>query len=154
MKKVIPLVSKDQTGKEMYRLANSYQKDLSIIPITPDGKTLHDVDLETAFKIVKDIPYRRDTKPIEVLARPGVLLQQSNNGLDCKKKSILLSSYLSGRGIPFRLVASSRRIDKRVHHVFPQIKFGSHYLDLDATYNNAMPFKRHGGITHEEELKK
>ena len=83
--------------------------------------------IKEAFDVVRKIPYRRDSAPVEVVTRPGIVARNMRVGMDCKKKAILLSAFLKRRGIPFRLIASSKRKDKRIHHVFPQLNFAGEW---------------------------
>jgi hypothetical protein len=78
---------------------------------------------------------------VEVIARPKHLLNQAMAGLDCKKKSILVGSYLKGKNLNFRLIGSSNKKNKNIHHVFPQVKSGSVWKNLDATYPNNRIFE-------------
>ncbi len=148
------LGSKNQTGREMYRLINSYHGDLDNIKVLNRGipTPFTSLPLPDAFNFVRKIPYRRDQKPVEVVARPAEIIRQRNRGMDCKKKAIVLSSYLNARGIPFRLVSSSRLPSKRIHHVFPQMWFCGSWLNLDATYPHYQPFAQKR-ITKMEVLK-
>lgn len=157
MNKIIarPLRTKDQTGQEMHRLIKRYNTDVDKIAITDGGNTVpfSRLPINQAFDVVKNIRYRRDNSPVEVVARPAIAMQNTDTGLDCKKKAIVLSSYLKRRGIPYRLVSTSRRRDGRIHHVFPQVKFGNGYLNLDATLPDYQPFTAKTGITRKEVLK-
>ena len=138
-----PLTSKDETGREMYRLIESYYGDLDKIFIRRNGKFVpfSSLPMLDAFNVVKRIKYRRDSQPVEVVSRPLNIAIHSPLGMDCKKKSIFLSSYLRGNGIPYRLIASSKRADGRFHHVFPQCFLGS-WHNLDATYSHNKPFQK------------
>ena len=137
------LLSKDQTGKEMYRIINNYSADLNDVFVKRNGKLipLSNLSILEMFDVVRKIPYRRDIHNIEVVARPIKILASSPAGMDCKKKSILMSSFCKENKIPFRLIASSRRPDKKVHHVFPQGLLGGMYRNLDATYSHYKPFE-------------
>lgn len=146
-----PLVSKNQTGIEMYRLINNYSNDINgtVVNDGLNNVQLSNLPLDQFYNSIRSIPYRRDNRPVEVVARPAVSLNNFEVGIDCKKKSIILSSYLKNRGIPYRLVASSRRPDGRIHHVFPQIKFGSSYYNFDATMDHNEPFEQKLVTAHE-----
>ena len=137
------LKNKDQTGKEMHRLIGRYSSDLNSIYVRKDGKMIpfSSLTLMEAFDIVRRIPYRQDIKPIEVIARPNGILKNAPVGMDCKKKAILIAAYLKERGIPFRLIASSRKPNKRIHHVFPQANIAGKWLNMDATYSHYKPFQ-------------
>lgn len=137
------LFNKDQTGRDMYRLINTYSSDLDNVKVWRAGTLMpfSKIPLNEAYEYIRRIPYKRDIKPVEVLMRPSEIFRNKDSGIDCKKKSILLSSYLRNRGIPYRLVASSRLKNKRVHHVFPQIFVLCRWLNFDATYPHYMPFE-------------
>lgn len=137
------LISKDQTGREMYRLIRMYSGDLKHVKVWYKNKLtpFSALPLKVAYNIVRRIPYRRDVKPIEVIARPREILKNRLLGMDCKKKAILLSSYLRQRGLPYRLIASSRLQNRRIHHVFPQIGIFGEWLNFDATYPHYNAFE-------------
>jgi hypothetical protein len=127
-----PLHSKYQTGKRMYQLVDKTAEDLKTIYFA--GKPLCDISLFDYFRFIRTIPYRRDPRPREIIARPAHLLKYRNAGLDCKKKAILLAAYAKMNGIKYRFIASSRRPDKRIHHVYPEMEISNRMIDTDATY--------------------
>ena len=92
------------------------------------------------FDFVRRIPYESDeqrfpSRVLEVVSRPAYLLDRNLfPRLDCKKKAILIASWAYGNGVPYRFVAVSQRPSKEVHHVFPQIKSGSTWVNADATF--------------------
>lgn len=133
------LRDKAQTARNMYRFIDRYFHDLDTIK-TSDGRPLSKLSLKEFFDLVRLIPYRQDNKPIEVIARPKHILTFSGNGMDCKKKAILISSYLKRNRIPYRLVGSSRKPSGKIHHVFPQAFIAGQWENLDATYSNYRPF--------------
>ena len=121
-----PLQSKAQTVREIRRLASVYNADI------PDG-----FSLQNFFDRVRNIPYRRDVKGIEVTARPKfALLYGDKTGLDCKKKCLLISAFAARNKIPFRIITSSKRPDRRHHHVFPQLRINGQWINADATYSH------------------
>lgn len=138
MLNVKPLFDKKQTGEEMHRLIDQYYTDLDKISLSMSGESvpLSKLSLQEYFDMVRRIPYRRDIKQIEVVARPRKILKQSKDGCDCKKKAILMASWCKRNGLPFRLIASSRLPSGRIHHVFPQCKMSprSEWINIDATY--------------------
>lgn len=137
------LTSKEQTGAEMHRLINSYYGDLEEI-IVFNGKTkvpMSELSIKELFELVKNLPYAQDTAPIEVVSRPSILMQNTSKGLDCKKKAILIASYLKYHDIPYRLIASSKLKNGHIHHVFPQMNIGGTWCNMDATYDNMKPFE-------------
>lgn len=139
-----PLRNKEQTGARMRWLVERFAGDLSRYYVKRKGRAvaLDKLPLNEYFDVVRTIPYQQDTAPVEVVARPRILLDKARGGLDCKKKSLLVAAYCQRRGIPWRLVASSRRPDRKYHHVFPQGLFrqggmsgeASRWVNLDATY--------------------
>lgn len=137
------LTNKEQTASEMKRLINSYSSDLSSVFIKKNNQfiPITKLSIREFFDFVRTIPYRRDQKPIEVVSRPKRIINVANQGIDCKKKAILISAYLKERGLPFRLIASSRLPNKRIHHVFPQIGISGEWFNLDATYDHYKPFE-------------
>lgn len=139
-----PLRSKNQTGREMYKIVSRTADDLKSIFFGSNGQkiTADKLPLVEYFNYVKNIPYRRDPKPREIISRPRYIAKYSSLGADCKKKSLMIAAWLKANKIPFRFIASSRRPDKKVHHVFPQGKIGGQWVSLDATYKKnkiAMP---------------
>lgn len=151
---IVRLHNKNQTGKEMHRLISKYSSDLDNVKLRRGNQLVpfSFLPMDEAFNFVKNIPYRRDLKPIEVVARPGKIMLNRGVGMDCKKKAILLASYFRQRGIPWRLIASSRLPSGRIHHVFPQMCFCGTWLNFDATYPHYVPFARKGNITRAEVL--
>ena len=137
------LESKNQTGAEMRRLIEQYHGDLQLIKISSGGKTIPIVMLSLLdfFDFVRRIPYRRDSRPVEVVSRPIEIIRFKDIGMDCKKKSILICSYLRERFIPYRLIASSRLPSRRIHHVFPQALLFGKWFNMDATYRTFRPFE-------------
>lgn len=132
------LKSKEQTGSMMYKLCSQYFKDLENIALqTKNKKTptdLCNLSLPEYYNYVRQIPYKMDVKPIEVIGRPEKLVQLP--ALDCKKKAVLIGSYCTYHNIPFRFIACSSRADKNIHHVYPEVFLNDNWKTFDATYNN------------------
>lgn len=124
-------------------MIKEYSPDLRYIKAWYQGRLtpITSLPINCVFNMVRRIPYRRDTKPIEVVSRPRNILKNKALGIDCKKKAILLSAYCRERGIPYRLIASSRLPSRRIHHVFPQVNIGGDWLNFDATYTHYRPFE-------------
>lgn len=137
------LRSKDETGEEMHRLIEKYNTDLDGVKVIKNGTKIpfSALSIPDVYEFVKRIPYRKDVSPVEVVARPRTILRNRGAGMDCKKKAIIIASYLKNRGIPYRLIASSRKPNGRIHHVFPQMGFGKTWMNLDATYSHYRPFQ-------------
>lgn len=93
------------------------------------------MDLQQFFDYVKKIPYQRDIPQKEVVSRPLYLLTIFP-ALDCKKKSILMLSFIAlkyGKNAG-RLVLSSNRPDGQIGHIFTQFYNGTDWINADATY--------------------
>jgi hypothetical protein len=131
-----PLTDKQQTADRIRELITRFAADLDNIYIERKGKKypLSSLSLKEYFSFVAAIPYRKDTAPIEVVARPRHIINHRKLGMDCKKKTVLMGSYCELHGLPYRLVCSSRRADKKVHHIFPQVRLHGEYQNIDATY--------------------
>ena len=127
----------------MKKLINTFSNDIDKIAVKKNGnvKAIKNMSLFEFFNIVKNIPYRKDTAPVEVISRPAHILKLSKLGMDCKKKSILMCSFCKQKNIPFRLIASSKKINHRIHHVFPQAKINGKWKNIDATYNHYKIFE-------------
>jgi len=127
-----PLTDKYSTTDTMRELVNTFSSDLDHIYINDQKASA--LPLDQFFDYVRKIKYRQDHKPVEVIARPNHILRYSYLGMDCKKKTLLLSSWAKQNKIPFRFIASSKRKDKKIHHIFPQLKINNQWLNVDATY--------------------
>lgn len=146
-----PLKNARQTAAKIAFLINKYAGDLHLISIeTPAGrKRLDELTLLQFFNFAKNIPYKLDEKPIEVVGRPYRLLSDRLGGLDCKKKTCLCGSYLKQNGIPFQLIGSSDRADKRIHHIFTKAKIKGRWRVVDSTYARNRLF---GNKSHTKEV--
>jgi hypothetical protein len=144
---VKPLHSKDETGREMRRLATTYAGDLSCFNAA--GVPLDKVPLPVFFQSIANLPYRRDPGGVEIVSRPYLLLQSPTRGLDCKKKHIILAAWLERNGIPWRFAAVSRFPAPGpygrppIHHVIVQAFIDGEWVDLDATYPGNELFEIH-----------
>jgi hypothetical protein len=142
-----PLISKEQTGKEMKRITTKYCDDLRTIFMRYKGNlvSISDLPFIAYYDLIKNMRYKQDKAPVEVVARPKILLQgvQDGAGLDCKKKAILIASWicLNVGKKNYRFIASSKRKDKQITHVFPEILVNQKWLPVDATYPQNKPFK-------------
>lgn len=126
----------------MYSLVRSFASDLG---------SLANMPLPQFFDVIRKLPYIRDKRGQEVVARPALILKEFP-AIDCKKKAILIASYLQLHGIPFRFVASSIRKDRRIHHVFTQAEISGEWRNVDPTYRHYRLFEPKRGITKIEIL--
>jgi hypothetical protein len=137
MKAIVqPLRDKSQTGKSLYDTVYQFYDDCrkcrvlyksNLVPFSA-------LSLSGAFDYVRKLPYRRDGRPVEVVARPKYILSWPAIGYDCKKKGILMASWLHLHGIPFRFMTLSRLPSGRIHHVYPQAWLNGAWRNVDATY--------------------
>jgi hypothetical protein len=151
------LRDKRQTGKKMYQLVRNTSNDLDFILTKYKGKliALSDLPFKYFFDLVKNLPYQRDSRPVELLSRPyySFALARSGRGLDCKKKAIIVAAWINQNYGPgkYRFVATSNRPDKKITHTFPEVEKNGTWFPVDATYPNAKPFVKKG-LTAKEVL--
>ena len=140
-----PLRNKAQTAERIKSLVARFASDLDNVSISCNGDTfstpLSDFSLPAFFNFVRNIPYRKDGAPVEVVSRPYYILKHKDLGMDCKKKSLLLGAYCKLKKIPFRFVGTSNRKDKKIHHIFVQGLIDGEYKNLDATYSSYSMFQ-------------
>jgi|WetSurMetagenome_2_1015567.scaffolds.fasta_scaffold05025_5 hypothetical protein len=130
-----PLLNKEQTASRIKELVKKYASDLKIITIREYDTTLDQLTLEDYFDFVKNIPYRKDTAPIEVISRPYYICQYKYLGMDCKKKAVLMAAWCACNHIKYRFIGSSKRPDKKVHHIYVQALLDGQWENIDATYD-------------------
>lgn len=137
------LYNKEQTAKTMHALVNKFCKDLTQFNVNTESgvKTLNNLTMKEFFDFVRKIPYRMDNSPIEVISRPAHIIKLRGSGMDCKKKAVLIGSYLKCNNIPYRFIASSNKPNKKIHHIFPQVLLGGEWKNLDATYEYYLMFE-------------
>lgn len=145
------LESKDQTGEAMYDTVNKFSSDLDkfTVEYNYEQTPLSKLPLKVFYDYVRNIPYRRDGKPVEVVARPKYILSQPSTGFDCKKKAILMASWLRQNNVPYRFMSMSRLPSGRVHHVFVQGWIRNRWRNIDATYKKYSLFEPQEGTRFE-----
>ena len=142
------LYNKRQTTARIFQLARKFSGDLDNVYTMINGGTvpLSALTLIEYFDLVKNIPYKRDIAPVEIVSRPVIIFENYLLGIgrDCKKAAVLIGSYLEKKRFLWRLAVISTRPDKKIHHVFPQadIHANGNYLNLDATYSSMKPFQK------------
>jgi hypothetical protein len=127
--KAWPLRTKYRTVQEINYAVDHFAGDLKRFP------KVMKMNLPQFYDYVKKIPYQRDIPQREIVSRPLYLLTIFPS-LDCKKKSILLLSFIAlkfGKSSG-RLVLSSNRPDKQIGHIFTQFYNGRDWINADATY--------------------
>lgn len=134
-----PLHARSLTGRRMYALSR-FSGDLGRVYVRRQRRpvALAKLPLTEYHDFVRRIPYRRDDKPVEVVSRPKYILQCAGGGADCKKKAILLGAWFQARGLrplrQWRFIAVSKRPDREIHHVLPQVLVSGVWRNADATY--------------------
>lgn len=150
------LKSRGQTGRQVYRLASTYWPDL-------DDFGLLDLTLKAFFDKVRKIPYTNDPQGTEYAIRPGFLLDRRMwPALDCKKKAILIATYLEAHGWKpadgrrgeklYRLVAVSEKPSKEIHHLYVQAFINGKWRNIDPTYETYRIFEPKPHVTFAQEL--
>jgi len=152
-----PLKNRLQTARRIKHLCEQFYLDLNLCFIVKDNKQvpLSKLTLKEFFDFVKNIPYRRDPKPIEIVARPYYLIKHRALGLDCKKKGVLICSFLRIKNFKYRAIGSSSRPDFEIHHIYFELYDPNKktWRPVDATYKNNVLFKYNEKETHREVLK-
>jgi hypothetical protein len=133
-----PLKNRKQTSDEIKYLVRTYCNDLDIIKVPVHGALvpLSAFPFQRYYDFIRQLRYERDHEPVEQVGRPAWIMERRIDGMDCKKKAVMIASWLQIHGIPFRLVGTSRRGDREIHHIFPQAKFNGEWVNVDATYSN------------------
>lgn len=125
-----PLKNKSQTVSLIKTAVSRFHGDLKNFPELTKMNALE------YYNFVKNIPYHLDPKSEEVVSRPLALLTMFP-AMDCKKKSVLMGSYMMLLHGPdsFRYVLSSNRPDRKICHIFTQVLVdGNQWVNADATY--------------------
>lgn len=132
------LENKNQTVEEIRRIAESYAGDLERFIVRCNDRYLKisELNKDQFFDFVKKIRYVKDISPVELVIRPAIILQNIGMGADCKKKTIICCCYFTKNNIKYRLIGSSKRSDRKIHHIFPQILENGKWQNFDATYNH------------------
>lgn len=82
------LFDKAQTVQRIRYIIDRYCNDLKMFALKKNDIIipLHKVTILHFFDFIKNIPYRRDQKPKELIIRPLYMLLNRAIGIDCKKK--------------------------------------------------------------------
>jgi hypothetical protein len=131
-----PLKDCYQTAREIARIVNRFYGDLYLLLIRRRGQkksvSLDQLNLQEFYDFIKNIPFKTDEKPVEFVARPWYVMKEK--AIDCKKKTVMVASYLKIHGVPFQLIGSSVRPDKKIHHIFARAFINRKWRTIDATY--------------------
>lgn len=119
------LVSVQQTGAEMHRLALAFQEDM--LPLAH-------LSIPELFDALRKLPYRNDPDSVEYLQRPYYTLIGQGSGGDCDDKAIAVAAYANLRNILYRFVAVSRTSEGDLHHVFTELFYDNQWHPMDVTY--------------------
>ena len=152
-----PLRDRKQTARRIKHLAEQYYTDLNLIFIVRNGRQvpLSKLSLQEYFNFVKNIPYRRDPKPYEIVSRPYYIIKHRALGMDCKKKGELIAAYLRMKNFKYRAIGASTRPDFQVHHIYFELydPAKKEWRPVDATYKNYKMFQPKPEETYREVLK-
>lgn len=146
-----------QTGDKIWWNIKNYSGDIA---------GLKDMPLDEYYELIQDIPYLLDgdyyyfpqetsqeEEIWEVTARPKRIFELLLGiGIDCKKKAILIGSWLEQNGLEHRILAVSEIATQEPHHVFNQVKLGGRWLNIDATTRQYELFETKPQVTYAEEL--
>jgi hypothetical protein len=144
------LNNRKQTAKKMKKIANVSSNDLNEMFIKKNNnlKKLSNLSFLDFFNFVKNIPYKKDNRPVELLTRAKRINEviDKTGGLDCKKKAILIAAWIINNmgDKNYRFIGSSNRQDKKITHVYPEILLGNIWYPVDATYKKNKPFIKNG----------
>lgn len=152
-----PLKNRYQTARRIKHLVEQFYLDLNLAFIVKNQRQipLSKLTLPEFFSFVKNIPYRRDPKPIEITARPYYIIKHRRLGMDCKKKGTLICSYLRMKNYKYRAIGASTRPDKAVHHIYFELydPDARSWQPVDATYPENVLFKQNENETFREVLR-
>ena len=133
----------NQTAAEMEKLVRSFSSDIGEKKEWPLAKF---------YNYVKNLEFRPDPQGHESISRPSLSMLPNWPWRDCDDKSILIGSFCFENGIPFKFQASSKRPDKKLHHVFVIAKIDGRECVLDATYPRNKLGALDEGMTYQTNL--
>lgn len=136
------LLKVEQTGDQIGRLARQYWADMADLATSSP---------QEVFAYIQSIPYRKDPPDVELVQRPLFFRMEAARGADCDDRATAVAAWAVAARYPWRVVAVSRRPDKRLHHVFTEIKLGDQWVPMDPTYPTS-GFGRPENWTHRKIL--
>jgi hypothetical protein len=152
-----PLRDRHQTARRIKHLVEQYYGDLNLAFVVRNNRQipLSKLSLPDFFSFVKNIPYRRDPKPIEITARPYYIIKHRKLGMDCKKKGTVICAYLRMKNYKYRAIGASTRPDQAVHHIYFELydPDARRWRPVDATYPENVLYRENPNETFREVLK-
>jgi hypothetical protein len=152
-----PLKNRLQTARRIKHLCEAFYLDLNLCFIVRDRRQipLSKLSLQEYFDFVKNIPYRKDPKPLEIVARPYYIIKHRALGMDCKKKGTLICAFLRIKNYKYRAIGSSSRPDQQVHHIYFELYEPTErkWKPVDATYDTYNLFAPKPHETYREVMK-
>lgn len=140
---VVPLKSRQQTGRRIYALAKKFKSDLL---------EFQNWSLDQFYNLVHSIPFSEDPVYTEIVSRPSFLLDpEIFPVLDCKKKTILFAAFFELQNWDYLLVATSDNSGDP-HHVFILLWDGEDWVPIDATIDEDFLFAPKPDLVHGEIL--
>ena len=152
-----PLKNRLQTARRIKHLVEQFYLDLNLCFIVKGNRQtpLSKLTLREYFDFVKNIPYRKDPRPTEIVARPYYIIKHRALGADCKKKGILVAAFLRMKNFKYRAIGASTRPDEKVHHIYFQLYDTKKrtWRNVDATYSKYNLFDDKTDETYTEVLR-
>lgn len=152
-----PLKNRLQTARRIKHLCEQFYLDLNLAFVVKDNKQipLSKLSLPDFFNFVKNIPYRKDPSPREIVARPYYIIKHRALGADCKKKGTLICSFLRIKNYKYRAIGSSTRPDGVICHIYFELydPKEKQWKPVDATYKHYRLFEKKTDETAREVLK-
>jgi len=141
-----PLKNRLQTARRIKHLCEQFYLDLNLIFVVKNNKQipLSKLTLAEYFDFVKNIPYRKDPSPREIVARPYYIIKHRALGADCKKKGVLICSFLRLKNYKYRAIGSSTRPDAVISHIYFELfdPTAKEWKPVDATYKHYHLFEK------------
>lgn len=152
-----PLKNRLQTARRIKHLCEQFYLDLNLIFIVKDNKQIpvSKLSLREYFDLIKNIPYRRDPANFEIVARPYYIFKHRKLGMDCKKKGVLICSFLRLKNYKYRAIGSSTRPDGQICHIYFEMFLPDQkqWRPVDATYKHFKLFQTKTDETAKEVLR-
>lgn len=126
----------DSTLHYMYYLIKKYCNDPHIDQLTDFTlKQLFDFVSQKIKYLIDPINVQwLDNDNVELLKSPVKTLEYGVGDCDCK--AILSGAVFEKIGLPYRIVITSDKPNKKFHHVYPEIFWKGNWKPFDATYSH------------------
>lgn len=149
MKINIGTLDLDKTIKTIFEFINKYYRDIFIYLKNTNPELLKELLKNQQkqnikvflklYKMIRDLPYKKDEKGIETITRQFLTLQNKGKR-DCDEKAILIGSIAKILGFPYRVVIVGR--NNKPHHIYLEIYYLNRWIPADATYPDKNKFAK------------